>query len=143
MPSTDVRGGGPLRVITGLLALVFFASGVVTLIPLDIAVQGFARWGYPDWFRIAVGLAEVVGAVLLVIPSVQWIGAAGLSIMMVGATITHLMTQGEAIAAVVPATLFALLLAVAFADEIDRTVVHRHHPGAGEPERAGASTGRH
>jgi hypothetical protein len=45
--------------------------------------------------------------------------------MMVGATITHLMTRGEAIAAVVPAALFVLLLAVTFADEIDRAVLHR------------------
>jgi putative oxidoreductase len=143
MPSTDARRGVLLRIVTGLLAVVFFASGVVKLIPLDVAVQGFARWGYPDWFRIAVGLAEVVGAVLLVVPSAQWIGAAGLSIMMVGAAITHLMTQGEAARVLVPVVLFLLLLGVAFADEIGRAVFHRGPPRPGEPARAGASTGHH
>jgi uncharacterized membrane protein YphA (DoxX/SURF4 family) len=141
MPSTDARSGIPLRVLTGLLALVFFASGVVKLIPLEVAVQGFARWGYPDWFRIAVGLAEVVGAVLLLVPSVQWIGAAGLSVMMVGATITHLMTPGEAARAVVPVVLFLSLVGVAFADEIGRALFHRGPRRAGDPARAGASTG--
>jgi uncharacterized membrane protein YphA (DoxX/SURF4 family) len=131
MPSTDARGGLFLRIITGLLSLIFAVSGVIKLIPLESAVASFAAWGYPDWFRIAVGLAEFAGAILLLIPQVERIAAAGLSVMMVGAAITHLLTPGEAARALLPMILFLVLVAVVFADEARRA--RQSRGGAGRP----------
>ncbi len=50
----------------------------------------FVEWGYPVWFALAVGAAEVLGAVLLLVPRTVLIGAALLGAIMLGALITEL-----------------------------------------------------
>jgi uncharacterized membrane protein YphA (DoxX/SURF4 family) len=117
--------------VTVLLAAIFLISGVIKLIPMQAAVESFARWGYPDWFRIAVGVAEVTGAILLLIPQLAWIGGAGLSIMMVGAGVTHLGTTGEAIRAIVPLALFVLLAWVTLSNLPRRSALPLHEAQSG------------
>ena len=50
----------------------------------------FARWGYPAWLRLAVGVVEIVGGMMLIVPRLASYGALGLGVVMVGAWITRL-----------------------------------------------------
>jgi len=42
-----------------LLSAVFISSGFLKLAGPEFVRARFARWHYPDWFRIAIGVWEV------------------------------------------------------------------------------------
>jgi putative oxidoreductase len=73
-----------------LVSLAFGPAGVVKLVAVPDAVAEFVTWGYPDWFRIVVGVIEVVAVVLLLVPRSRLIGAAVAVVTMLGAVATHL-----------------------------------------------------
>ena len=50
----------------------------------------FERWGYPVWFRIFIGILEMLGALLLLIPKIRHFGGLLLFVIMIGALITRL-----------------------------------------------------
>ena len=50
----------------------------------------FATWGYPVWFTSVVGVLEIGGALLLLVPRAAPYAAAGLIVVMVGALVTEL-----------------------------------------------------
>ena len=54
----------------------------------------FAQIGIGQWLRYLTGTIEVISAVLLLIPSLAFFGAAALASTMVGATFTHLFIIG-------------------------------------------------
>ncbi len=98
------------RALTGLcwlLALSFVAGGVAKFASGETFAgapysEQFADWGYPSWFRFVVGAGEIVGAVLLLLPRRRFLGAALLSVILVGAILTHIVNQdplGEAVMA--------------------------------------------
>src|SRR5262249_35612323 len=70
-------------------------------------ISRFSRWGYPDGFYLAVGVAELAGAALLVVPKLAVAGALLLSVVMVGAAGTHLRHHEPQVATTV--VLLALL----------------------------------
>lgn len=82
--------------LAGLLAAMFLMSGSSKL--ANSATQsGFASWdaqfedwGLPAWTRILVGLAEVAGAIGLLVPALRFYAASGLVLLMVGGVGTHL-----------------------------------------------------
>ena len=97
-----------------LLALLFLVSGSGKLANGETAGgmtfdEQFVAWGLPAWFRFPVGLAEVAGAIGLLVPRLRFYAAAGLTAVMAGAILTHLRI-GEAAFAAVPLVL-ALLTA--------------------------------
>ncbi len=49
-----------LWVITLFLALVCLRSGWLKVTGNIFWVRDFHRWGYPDWFRLVVGIAELI-----------------------------------------------------------------------------------
>jgi putative oxidoreductase len=77
-------------IVSGLLAALFLLTGIPKLMGAEGWLRHFARWGYPDWFRLVVGTAEVASAVLLLIPNFATLGACGVIVVMAGATYTHL-----------------------------------------------------
>jgi putative oxidoreductase len=101
-----------------LLAALFLMSGSGKLtnadssggVPFD---EQFVLWGYPAWFRIPVGLAEVAGAIAPLVPRVRFYAAAGLTLLMLGATATHLWSD-EAMYAPIPLVLAVLAATVAW-----------------------------
>jgi uncharacterized membrane protein YphA (DoxX/SURF4 family) len=99
-----------LWVLSILLAFVFLMAGVPKLLGVQAHVQHFARWGYPGWFRLLVGAVETLSAVLLLIPSLAYVGAAGIVTIMLGATYTHVIRVPEE-ASRAPFTLSLLVLA--------------------------------
>lgn len=85
-----------LWVLQVLLALAFFAHGLLFLIPPpDIAAQMNASM--PRWFSLFLGVAEILAAIGLILPGltrilpwlVTW-AAVGIMIVMVSATLFHL-----------------------------------------------------
>ncbi len=62
----------------------------------------FTRWGYPAWFSFVIGGAELLAAVLLVLPRRRFLGAVMLVALMTGAVTTHIVdhsTLADSIAA--------------------------------------------
>ena len=78
-----------LWVITLFLALVCLRSGWLKVTGNIFWVRDFHRWGYPDWFRLAVGVAELISAVLLLVPRLASYGASLFAVVMLGAIFTH------------------------------------------------------
>lgn len=79
-----------LWVLSVMLAggFAFMASG--KLMGSEMSAAGFERWGYPLWFMYVVGLMEVTGAVLLLVPRLASYGALLLGVVMLGAVATHI-----------------------------------------------------
>lgn len=102
-----------------LLALAFAAHGWLMLAPPpEIAVQMDAS--LPRWFQVFLGVSEVMAAVGLTLPGltriVPWLvvwAAGGVMIVMVSATIWHLV-RGEMSSAVITLVLLAMATFVAW-----------------------------
>jgi uncharacterized membrane protein YphA (DoxX/SURF4 family) len=75
----------------------------------------FARWGFPEWARYAVGTVEMVAAGLLLVPRATRLAAVFLAVVMVGALLTHAVHR-EWDRALVPLVLLVLLGGVAVID---------------------------
>ncbi len=97
-----------LWIVQGLLALLFlFTGGIKLVLPLGVLTEGSPL---PGWFVRFLGVAEVLGAIGLVLPRLLSIrpgltplAASGLVIIMIGATVL-------ALAGVVPGGGIALVL---------------------------------
>ncbi len=108
-----------LWVLQGLLAVVFLAHGWLFLAPpADMVEQMNAS--IPPAFRIFLGVAEVLAGVGLTLPGITRIlpqlvpcAAAGLMIVMIGATVLHL-ARGEYSSAATTAVLLVVLTFVAY-----------------------------
>ena len=105
--------------VTLFLALVCLRSGLMKMpgIPVvEFWTRDFNRWGYPDWFRIAVGIAELVSFALLLVPRVAGYGAGLFAVVMLGAIFTHA-THNESSRLPFNFLLLALSLIIVFARE--------------------------
>lgn len=106
-----------LWILQVLLALVFLAHGIMFLAPPpDIAVQMDAS--LPRWFQVFMGVAEVLAAVGLTLPGLTRIlpvlvpaAGVGVTIVMVAATVWHLV-RAEFGSAVITFVLLVLALIV-------------------------------
>ena len=107
-----------LWIIQGLLALLFlFAGGMKLVMPLE-ALTG--QMPLPGWFVRFIGVAEVLGAIGLILPGLLRIrpgltplAAVGLVIIMIGAMVITL-AGGEVAAALIPLVVGLLLAFVAY-----------------------------
>ena len=77
-----------------LAAAMFLFAGSSKLAGAPMMVQMFGVIGIGQWFRYLTGTIEVVGAMLLLVPSLAGFGALALAVTMVGAIITHLFIVG-------------------------------------------------
>ncbi len=57
---------------------------------MDVWWGLFENWGYPFWFLIVIGVAELGGAVLLLVPPLAAYAAVGLTVVMVGSLASEL-----------------------------------------------------
>ena len=78
-----------LWIIALFLALVCLRSGWLKVTGNVFWVRDFHRWGYPDWFRIVVGISELTSMALLLIPRFASYGASLFAAVMLGAIFTH------------------------------------------------------
>jgi uncharacterized membrane protein YphA (DoxX/SURF4 family) len=108
-----------LWVLQGLLAAAFLAHGWLFLSPPANMVERMNASISPA-FRIFLGVAEVLAAIGLTLPGITRVlprlvplAAAGLMIVMIGATYLHL-ARGEYSSAATTAVLLVLLTFVAY-----------------------------
>ena len=94
-----------LWIVTILISLGIGLAGLMKFLQPDHWQSLFAGWGYPKWFSSVVGVAEVVGAVGLLIPRLALYAVMVLVIVMTGALISLLTGFAFAIA-IVGAALF-------------------------------------
>jgi uncharacterized membrane protein YphA (DoxX/SURF4 family) len=99
--------------LQALAGAMFLFAGASKLAGAPMMVQMFDAIGIGQWFRYVTGAIEVVGAVLLFVPSLALVGALALAATMVGAIITHLFIVGGNPA--VPIVLLAATTTIAWA----------------------------
>lgn len=77
--------------------------------------EGFAHIGFPDWFRMELGIAKLLGALALAIPAIparvkEW-AYAGFFINFLSAFLAHYFTGDPASNLIAPIVLLVLLIA--------------------------------
>jgi len=93
-----------------LLAVLFAIQGIIKLNGSPVWISRFSGWGYPDHFYLAVGVAELLGAIGLLIPRLAKFGALVLAVVMIGATVTHVVHREPQVMTTL--VILALLVAV-------------------------------
>lgn len=96
-------------VVSVLLALEYAFAGITKLIGQAEAVEGFRHAGFSDGFRLFIGAAEAAGAIGLLVPRLRFWAALGLSIIMIGALVTHVRAH-DTVAKMAPAAISLVLL---------------------------------
>ena len=107
-----------LWIVQGLLALVFlFSGGMKLVLPLEVLTE---QVSLPGLFVRFIGVAEVLGAIGLILPGLLRIrpgltplAAAGLVIIMIGAVVLTLM-GGDVAPALIPLVVGLLSAFVAY-----------------------------
>ena len=106
----------PIILVQVVLGLLFLAIGSMTVAGRQMFVDNFRRFGYPQWFRVVTGSLEVLGGLGLLIGIwVPWLAAlasAGLSLVMLGAILTHVRTRESWQKILLPAVIGALAILV-------------------------------
>ena len=106
--------------VQGLLALIFlFAGGMKLVLSIEVMTEQMPL-PLPDWFLRFIGVAEVLGAIGLILPGflglrpgLTPLAASGLVIIMIGATVLTL-AGGDASPALVPLVVGLLSAFVAY-----------------------------
>lgn len=86
----SIAGWTIVWLMTLMLVFVFSTQGFAKFSASSGWAAAFAHWGYPVWFRVLIGVLEVLAAVLLVWPRTAPAGAAIVLVIMLGAMGTHL-----------------------------------------------------
>lgn len=72
-----------------LPVLLLLFSGIMKLVQPAAVVEGFVKLGYPGSLSLGIGLAELTGVALYVIPRTSVLGAIVLTGYLGGATASH------------------------------------------------------
>jgi putative oxidoreductase len=97
-----------------LLVLIFAKQGWSKFDDASGWARAFRHWGYPDWFRITIGVMEVSAATLLILGRTAAFGALLIIIVMLGGMATHVIFDGgrNMTSELVPLILASIVLAV-------------------------------
>ncbi|MFC4990567.1 DoxX family protein [Saliphagus infecundisoli] len=84
-----------LPLMQGLLGFIMLAAGSAKLFGIDLVVEDFDRYDYPEWFRFITGVIEVFGGLGLLVglvfaPTLAVLGGLLTVATMAGAILTHL-----------------------------------------------------
>ena len=97
-----------------LLILIFARQGWSKFNETSGWALAFRHWGYPDWFRVTIGVLELAAVVLLALGRTAAFGALIILAVMLGAWATHLIFDGgrHMTSEVVPLALALIVLIV-------------------------------
>ena len=84
------------RVLTAIPVLMMGMSAVMKLARTPNVLEGWAKFGYPDSSLLAIGVVELLCAVLYALPRTAVLGAILVTGYLGGATATHV-RAGEAV----------------------------------------------
>ncbi|MFN8674636.1 MAG: DoxX family protein [Candidatus Sericytochromatia bacterium] len=80
--------------------LLFLFEGVLVALTsnTEIAIEGIKHLGYPDYFRVLLGVFKVAGAIVLIAPFIkqpfkEW-AYAGFTFVFISAAVSHFMVDG-------------------------------------------------
>lgn len=101
-------------IITGLLAAMMLFSSFAYFTNPEVS-EGFAKMGFQDYFRVELGVAKLIGALVLLIPVIpsrvrEW-AFAGFGITFISAFIAHLSMGDPVGTSLFPLIALALLIA--------------------------------
>ncbi|MGH7256421.1 MAG: DoxX family protein, partial [Nitrospirales bacterium] len=102
-----------LWTMTAVLVGFYLLAGATKLGSHPAQPSNFVRWGYPFWFQYVVGVVELGGALLLLVPRVAAVGVLLLGLTMIGAALTHVV-HGEMEAVPVPLALLLFLAVIGY-----------------------------
>lgn len=97
-----------------VLAVMFAAVGGLKLIPDPVTAEMFAAVGAGAWLQYFTGAAELAGGIGLLIPRLSGLAAAGLAVVMFGATVANLFLIGMPMSATVTVPLCAVFCLIAW-----------------------------
>jgi len=100
---------------TGLVALFMLFSGVMYFVA-DAPADTFERLGFPDYFRIQLGIAKLAGGVALLISLPRWMKEwtyAGFTIVFISALIAHI-AAGDPVSAMIAPVVMMIVLLVSY-----------------------------
>jgi hypothetical protein len=122
-PQSSVVSGGAMGrkvtywVSTVIVAAVMGLAAFAYLSGSSEAVEGFAKLGYPQHFRVILGIAKVLGVIALLAPGLpivkEW-AYAGFTFAWLGALVAHTLAHDPLSSRLSPLVLLALL-AVSYA----------------------------
>ena len=97
-----------------LLILIFARQGWSKFSDTSGWAVAFRHWGYPEWFRITIGVLELGAVGLLALGRTAAFGAIIIIVLMLGAWATHLIFDGgrHMTSEVVPLVLASVVLIV-------------------------------
>ena len=97
-----------------LLVLIFAPQGWSKFNDTSGWADAFRHWGYPDWFRVSIGIVELSAVVLLLLGRTAAYGAILIILVMLGAWATHIIfDHGQHMTSeVVPLVLASIVLAL-------------------------------
>ena len=99
-------------IVRSLIALAFLMASLGKLTSHPGVVEMFANFGFPSGFHLLIGVLELAGAVLLLIPRTRRIAIAVLAIIVFGAAVTHLLH--DPFAELIRPLVFAVFLVIAW-----------------------------
>ncbi len=99
-------------VLAILLALTFISAGYPKVIPADSMITRFENWGYTAGFASFIGVVELMGGILVLIPRLSFYATILLAMDMIGAIYTHLSTGIGGPEFAIIALLLAVILAI-------------------------------
>lgn len=83
------------EIVAWLLALwlcfIFFRAGIAKFDDTSGWSRAFRGWGFAVWFRVLIGVLEVIGALLLLVPRTVAYGTINIGVIMIGAAVTQLL----------------------------------------------------
>lgn len=99
-------------IATGLIGAMMLFSGFNYFANPKVA-EGFQFLGFPDYFRVELGIAKLVGALALLIPAVprrvkEW-AYAGFTFNLISAAVAHI-AKGDVSGSMSPIIMLAVLI---------------------------------
>ena len=97
-----------------LLVLIFVPQGWSKFDDASGWARAFRFWGYPDWFRVTIGVLELLAAILLIAGRTAAFGAIIIILVMLGGMATHVIFEGgrHITSEVVPLVLATIVLVI-------------------------------
>jgi hypothetical protein len=103
-------------VTTAIVAVMMLFAAFSYFTSPDVKAS-FAHLGFPDYFRVELGVAKLLGAIVLILPFVprklKEFAYAGFAIVFVSAFIAHL-SVGDPISAAIMPVIVLIFLAVSY-----------------------------
>jgi len=95
-----------------LLVAIFAPQGWSKFSDTSGWAMAFRHWGYPDWFRVTIGVVELLAVALLLLGRTAAVGALLIICVMLGGMATHLIfDQGRHMTSeIVPLVLGTIVL---------------------------------